>query len=117
MSVLIEGNDVLVVEELVHGQGLVEKNTYTLVISPVPRHEVRVSPFAAHKLMVWDVVNTTIQLWVGKDVVNDHLRVAVPKLVLSSHPFRCGSVLWPEAIVPSTVRLPRYVVEFYRVDS
>ena len=40
----------------------------------------------------------------------------VPDLIISSHPFRCWSIIWSKAIVPNSVRLPGYMAELDRID-
>ena len=69
------------------------KFTHTLRPSPVTRHEITVSPFTTLELLIRNVVNTVYQVWVREDVVYDFSWIAVPELILGSHPLRCGSFL------------------------
>lgn len=74
-----------------------------MVPSPISRHKVRVSSLAVHELVVWNIINTINEVWIGEDVVDNFARIPVPKLVFHSHPFRSGSIFWSEAIVPNSV--------------
>jgi hypothetical protein len=85
------------------GAALQMKNTYALCPGPVPRHEVTIATLAVLELAIRSVVNTSSQVGVGKDVVDDLARITVPDLIIGGHPFRCGPVFRREAIVPSSV--------------
>jgi hypothetical protein len=92
------------------------KCTYTLVPSPVTRHEVAVPPFPIHEITVWNVVNSIDQLRVFEDVVNNLPWIAVPELELGSHPLRCWCIFWAETTILGSVRFPWYATKFDRID-
>ena len=56
MRINVYGNELLFMSRLA-GVGVLHGYTYTLVPSPVSRHEVTVSPFSVHKITVWDIVD------------------------------------------------------------
>ena len=77
--------------------------TYGLFPGPVSRHKIVVTPLLVLKLAVRDVVNAASQVRIGKDLVDDLSRVAVPDLMISGHPLGRGSVCWMKAIVPGSI--------------
>ena len=56
-----------------------------------------------YKLAVWNVVDVVDQVWVGKYIVDNLVRVAIPELIFCRHPLGCWSIFWPEAIIVSRV--------------
>jgi len=100
VRVNINGNQILFVMGSVTTDATKNSmHTYALSPSPVPRHEVAISSFAILKLTVWNVVDVSSEIGVGKDVVDDLPRIAVPELVLGCHPFGRGSMLWIETLI------------------
>jgi hypothetical protein len=82
------------------GNGLKDpNNTYTLLPYPVSGHEIRVPVFVIFKLTVWDIVNGICQLGICKDIVDNLPRIAVPELVVDSHPLRSGAIFWVETVI------------------
>lgn len=70
---------------------------------PVSRHEITITPLVVLKLAVRNIVNAINQVRVGENVVDDVPRIAIPDLVIGRHPFRCGSVVRAETVVPGDV--------------